>query len=312
MRYEGRRWQFDLPLPSLSGAHQIVNSGTAIACLEQLPGFPIAHELIARGLRQIEWPARLQRLTRGPLVAALPAGWELWLDGGHNPGAGEVLAAAVSNWVDRPLYLIVGMLNTKNAAGFLAPLAPRRALHAVTIPGEDNPLPAAKSPPRPVRSGSRRESPPSPPRLHDSRATSPRDRHRPDPDLRLAPSRRHRARRKSMTIAGETMRGDGPVDRGAASSRIAAQPIRGKAMNDAPGEIAATLDATGLICPLPVLKARRALEAARPRCGARSAGDRPGRGQGFRALLSDHRLPIAEIPSEEFGGLLRFRLRKPA
>ena len=73
----------------------------------------------------------------------MPAGWELWLDGGHNPGAGEVVAAAVSAWRDRPLELIVGMLNTKNAAGFLAPLAPHaRALHAVTIPGEDNPLPA--------------------------------------------------------------------------------------------------------------------------------------------------------------------------
>ena len=94
-------------------------------------------------MRHIEWPARLQRLTRGPLVEMMPRDWELWLDGGHNPSAGEVLAAAVSNWSDRPLYLVVGMLNTKNAAGFLAPLAPHaRALWAVTIPGEENPLPA--------------------------------------------------------------------------------------------------------------------------------------------------------------------------
>ena len=74
----------------------------------------------------------------------LPAGSKLWLDGGHNPSAGEVLAAAVSDWPARPLYLIVGMLNTKNAAGFLSPLAPyAHALYAVTIPGEENPLPAA-------------------------------------------------------------------------------------------------------------------------------------------------------------------------
>ena len=98
---------------------------------------------MARGLRHIDWPARLQRLRRGPLVEMLPSGWELWLDGGHNPGAGAVLAAAVSFWSDRPLYLIVGMLNTKNSAGFLAPLAPlARALYAVTIPGEENPLPS--------------------------------------------------------------------------------------------------------------------------------------------------------------------------
>ena len=144
MRYEGPRWHLDLPLPSLLGAHQIANSGTAIACLEQIPGFRLSRETIADGLRHIEWPARLQRLTRGPLVEMMPRDWELWLDGGHNPGAGEVLAEAVSNWAARPLYLVVGMLNTKNTAGFLGPLAPHaRALWAVTIPGEENPLPAA-------------------------------------------------------------------------------------------------------------------------------------------------------------------------
>jgi dihydrofolate synthase / folylpolyglutamate synthase len=144
MRYEGRRWQFDLPLPSLLGAHQIANSGAAIASLEQLEGLPLSRDAIAEGLGRIDWPARLQRLTRGPLLEMLPDGWELWLDGGHNPGAGEVLAGAAAGWGDRPLHLVVGMLNTKDAAGFLAPLAPRaRALYAVTIPGEDNPLPAA-------------------------------------------------------------------------------------------------------------------------------------------------------------------------
>ncbi len=144
MRYEGPRWQFDLPSPSLSGAHQIANAGTAVACLEQLSGFEISRETIRGGLRHIDWPARLQRLTRGPLVEILPADSELWLDGGHNPGAGEVLGAAAANWNDRPLFLVVGMLNTKDAAGFLAPLVPHaRALYAVTIPGEDNPLPAA-------------------------------------------------------------------------------------------------------------------------------------------------------------------------
>jgi dihydrofolate synthase / folylpolyglutamate synthase len=144
MHYEGPRWRLDLPLPILPGAHQIANSGTAIACLEQLAGFEITREVIADGLRHIDWPARLQHLTHGPLVAMLPKDWELWLDGGHNPGAGEVLGVAASARRDRPLYLVTGMLNTKNAAGFLAPLAPHaRALYAVTIPGEENPLPAA-------------------------------------------------------------------------------------------------------------------------------------------------------------------------
>lgn len=156
MRYEGRHWQCDLPRPALYGPHQIINAGTAIACLEHLAapgplpsqgrsgaGLPVSAGAIAEGLRRIEWPARLQRLLHGSLVEMMPAGWELWLDGGHNPGCGEVLAAVAADWRERPLHLIVGMLNTKDAAGFLRPLAPHtRSLHAVTIPGEENALAA--------------------------------------------------------------------------------------------------------------------------------------------------------------------------
>ena len=145
MHYVGTRWQLDLPLPSLPGKHQLANAGAAIACLEQMPQFPLSPAAIAEGLRHIDWPARLQRLHHGPLIDILPAGWELWLDGGHNPAAGEVLADAAAGWGDRPLYLIVGMLKTKDAAGFLAALAARtQALYAVTIPGEENPHPAAE------------------------------------------------------------------------------------------------------------------------------------------------------------------------
>ena len=145
MRYEGVSWRLDLPLPSLPGKHQLANAGAAIACLERMPQFSLSPGTIAEGLRHIDWPARLQQLRHGPLLDMLAAGWELWLDGGHNPAAGEVLADAATGWDDRPLYLIVGMLKTKDAAGFLAPLAPRtQALYAVTIPGEENPHPAAE------------------------------------------------------------------------------------------------------------------------------------------------------------------------
>jgi dihydrofolate synthase / folylpolyglutamate synthase len=143
MRYTGERWDFDLPLPSLIGEHQIVNAGTAIACLERLAEFTVSREAIAGGLRRIDWPARLQLLRHGPLIDAVPADWELWLDGGHNPAAGEVLADVAAGWHDRPLYLVVGMMNTKDAPGFIAPLAKHvQSLTAVTIPGEKNALPA--------------------------------------------------------------------------------------------------------------------------------------------------------------------------
>ena len=145
MRYVGTRWQLDLPLPSLPGRHQIANAGAAIACLEQMPQLSLAPTALGQGLRHIDWPARLQRLIHGPLSEMLPEGWELWLDGGHNPAAGEVIADAATGWHDRPLDLIVGMLNTKDASGFLRPLAPQvRTLYAVTIPGEENPHPASQ------------------------------------------------------------------------------------------------------------------------------------------------------------------------
>ena len=134
-----------------------------------LTGFRITRRAIARGLRQIEWPARLQRLTHGPLVEMLPEDWELWLDGGHNPGAGAVLAATVAAWQDRPLYLVVGMLNTKNAAGFLAPLAPIRALSTPSrSPANKTRSLPRRLPPPPVRS-------PSPPRSLPSAAEAVHD-----------------------------------------------------------------------------------------------------------------------------------------
>ncbi|MGH7092130.1 MAG: bifunctional folylpolyglutamate synthase/dihydrofolate synthase, partial [Stellaceae bacterium] len=115
MRYEGMRWRLDLPPPSLLGAHQILNAGTALACLERLDGFSIRPAALATGLRHIDWPARLQLLQCGPLVDLLPPGGELWLDGGHNPAAGEVLGPVLAGWRERPVDLVVGMLNTKDS-----------------------------------------------------------------------------------------------------------------------------------------------------------------------------------------------------
>ncbi|MEK7244513.1 MAG: bifunctional folylpolyglutamate synthase/dihydrofolate synthase, partial [Pseudomonadota bacterium] len=100
---------------------------------------------LAQGIARAEWPARLQRLARGPLASLLPQGWELWLDSGHNPAAGHALAAEAAIWTrERPVHLIFGMINSKDIAGFLAPLAPHvRSLHALAIPGEANAVPAA-------------------------------------------------------------------------------------------------------------------------------------------------------------------------
>jgi dihydrofolate synthase/folylpolyglutamate synthase len=52
----------------------------------------------------------------------VPAGGELWLDGGHNADGGRIIAGALADLeerVSRPLVLVVGMLATKDAEGFL-------------------------------------------------------------------------------------------------------------------------------------------------------------------------------------------------
>jgi dihydrofolate synthase/folylpolyglutamate synthase len=141
--YLGRRWRLELPPPRLLGRHQYDNAGTAIACLDRLDGFTLDEESLAAGLLRAEWPARLQRLTRGPLADALPPDIELWLDGGHNQAGGEALARVAADWRDRPLALVFGMLQSHDAHAFLLPLAPFvESVEAVTIPGQPNSLPA--------------------------------------------------------------------------------------------------------------------------------------------------------------------------
>lgn len=135
--------QLSLPRPALLGAHQVVNAGVAIACARQLPGFTISSDAIAAGLRQVDWLARMQQLTKGPLPDLLPPGTELWLDGAHNAMAGEALAETLKLLPARPTWLVAGMLNTKDAAGFLRPLAPLLAgARCIAIPGEANSLSA--------------------------------------------------------------------------------------------------------------------------------------------------------------------------
>ncbi len=140
MVYQDETGLLDLPLPALIGRHQVQNAGMAIAALRHL-GFGEAE--CSAAVTNANWPARMQRLRHGPLVEAAGRA-ELWLDGGHNPAAGEALAEALGRLPPRPTHLICGMLNTKDIAGYLRPLAGVAAsLHAVSIPGEANTLSAS-------------------------------------------------------------------------------------------------------------------------------------------------------------------------
>lgn len=141
VRQEGNEHQ--LPLPALQGEHQILNAGLAVVAASMLENLAPSPKAMAHGLTKVRWPARLQALTIGPYPALLPPGSSLWLDGGHNPAAGEALAGYFRAHDPRPLHLVVGMINTKDSLGFLEALAPFAAtLHAVSVPEE----PASRTP----------------------------------------------------------------------------------------------------------------------------------------------------------------------
>ena len=136
----------DLPLPQLPGRFQIGNAGNALAALRLLKDPRIQETHMAQGLRDVRWPARMQRFGPGALTAQLPEHAELWLDGGHNPSGGRAIAEAFAELEEKspkPLVLIWGMLNTKEVAGYLSPFKGLlRHVITLTIPGEANAVPA--------------------------------------------------------------------------------------------------------------------------------------------------------------------------
>jgi dihydrofolate synthase/folylpolyglutamate synthase len=140
MVYEDAGGLLDLPLPRLIGRHQVENAAVAIAALRHAGRGWGTEPAVEKGLRTVDWPARLQRLSHGPLIAEAPDDAEIWLDGGHNPHCAAAVSRAIADLeekIDRPLYLICGMLRTKDAVGFLSAFK-GLARHVVTvaIPGE--------------------------------------------------------------------------------------------------------------------------------------------------------------------------------
>jgi dihydrofolate synthase / folylpolyglutamate synthase len=114
----------DLPLPRLNGRHQIDNAGAAIAGANIIFGDALTTRALEHGLTHAEWPARLERLAVGGLHAYVADGTEIWLDGGHNAAGGQVIAHALAELderVPRPVHLVFGMMESKDAHAFIAP-----------------------------------------------------------------------------------------------------------------------------------------------------------------------------------------------
>jgi dihydrofolate synthase/folylpolyglutamate synthase len=131
LTYRDQSGTYTFPRPALAGAHQAQNAGLAIAMIQNNDRLPVGPMAIARGMKNARWPARMQRLSPGPLTGTR----EVWLDGGHNPQAGAMLG---EHFAGQRLHLIIGMIEGKDPKALIAPLAPTLAsVIAVPVPGHD-------------------------------------------------------------------------------------------------------------------------------------------------------------------------------
>ncbi len=135
MVYQDEFSLVDAPLPRLPGRHQLANAAAAIRAVKAA-GFEVTERMIETAMASVEWPGRLQRIKTGRIVDLAPPGSEIWIDGGHNPGAGEVISEAMAGFEEkqaRPLFLIAGMINTKDQVGYFKAFADI-AQYVFTVP----------------------------------------------------------------------------------------------------------------------------------------------------------------------------------
>ena len=139
LRYRDERGTLDLPLPTLPGKHQAMNAALAVAMLRHQHAVEVSETAIRSAMTAAKWPARMQRLSDGPLTKLLPAGSELWLDGGHNPSAAKAIAEYVQlRFGDGlPLVLVFASLGTKDPKGTLSPFR-GIAQQILTVPIRDH------------------------------------------------------------------------------------------------------------------------------------------------------------------------------
>jgi dihydrofolate synthase / folylpolyglutamate synthase len=138
MHYRDAGGRLDLPMPRLAGAHQLLNASLAVAMLRHQTVLHVPDSSLKAAMGWADWPARLQQLHEGALLDKLPRGSELWIDGGHNPAAARAIFDFFRGHVDagRPFHIIMGLLENKDAGGFLKPFSGRTAtVHTVPVPG---------------------------------------------------------------------------------------------------------------------------------------------------------------------------------
>ena len=125
----------DLPMPNLAGDHQMANAALAIAAI-RAARIDISDLAYSAGMQNAVWPGRLEKLPEGEISNQLRKHRDIWIDGGHNPDAGEAIAAEIGRLkkaTNQNIVLVCGMINTKDPLGYFKPFAPLGA-QVVTVP----------------------------------------------------------------------------------------------------------------------------------------------------------------------------------
>ena len=133
---EGREWEilkryknsfkmrfnkkiFEFVKPNLHGTHQIDNAGVAIATIFALNNLSVNNNQINKAIQKVNWPGRLQKLNRGKLQEIIGKNFEIWVDGGHNIHAAEIISSEIKVWDQQKIILILGMISGKDPIKFL-------------------------------------------------------------------------------------------------------------------------------------------------------------------------------------------------
>ena len=138
LHYRDAKGKLTLPLPRMAGAHQAENAALAVAMLRHQSAIIVPESALAAAMEWTRWPARMQRLAKGPLTDLLPDGTEVWLDGGHNVDGGRAIAAHFAGET-RTIHLITGMLANKDPMAIIAPLRDKLAsITVLPVPGHEH------------------------------------------------------------------------------------------------------------------------------------------------------------------------------
>ncbi len=117
LHYKDNIGKIALPLPKMAGQHQAENAALAVAMLRHQTAITIPEAALKAAMGWAHWPARLQKLEPGPLVATRA----VWLDGGHNEDCGIAVAAHFRQILppNQKIQIITGILANKDAHGIL-------------------------------------------------------------------------------------------------------------------------------------------------------------------------------------------------